>query len=171
MQRLLARYRGAIQALSARTKTPVPSLVASFLILHEVTAIVPFVATFFVAKSYDLGPTLMVETEKFLSSSKNDRGDETWFHKRLTHWTVEGQDWVLKVGRRYSIFGLQASDQADGPHPIPSKVAGDVANALAAYLITKALLPVRVAASLGLSPAFSRRILDPIRKYITRTKK
>jgi len=142
------------------------------LILHEVTAIVPFVATFFIAKSYGLGPSLMAETEKILASTKNDQGEGTWLHHKLSNWTEEGQDWVLRVGRRYSIFGqAEIGQEGSEEASTQTKIAGDVANALAAYLITKTLLPFRIAASLGLSPAFSRRILDPARKFIFRPKK
>lgn len=88
MQRLVNRYRSAIHALSKRTNTPVPSLVASFLILHEVTAIVPFTATFFIAKYYGLGHSLMAGTERLLAS-KGEREKETWLQNKLHNWTDE----------------------------------------------------------------------------------
>jgi len=168
MQRLANKYRSAIHALSKRTNTPVPSLVASFLILHEVTAIVPFTTTFFIAKYYGFGPSLVAEMQ--VLASKDEHGEETWFQNKLHKWNDEGQEWVLRVGRRYSIFGQDASTQGYSESSASSKVAGDVTNALAAYLITKALLPIRLAASLSLAPAFSRRLLDPIRKYLFRSK-
>jgi len=113
----------------------------------------------------------MAETERILAS-KDEQEKETWLQNKLHKWTEEGQEWVLRVGRRYSIFGQDAPTvQGDtDSSSASSKVAGDVANALAAYLITKALLPVRLAASLSLAPAFSRRLLSPIRKYLFRSK-
>jgi hypothetical protein len=141
MRRLLNKYRELIHALSKRTGTPVSSLVTSFLILHEATAVIPFATTFFVAKSFKLGPSILSQAQSILVSTKVEQEEKTWLHKSLDRWTKEGQAWVEKVGHRYEVFGLETNDDE---RPQSSQLAGDVTNALAAYLITKVRLCIHV---------------------------
>jgi len=89
----------------------------------------------------------------------------------------EGECWVGRVGRRYGIWGFEK-----GQRPMADKerereredvasrrIAGDVANAVLAYGITKALLPVRIGLSLYLAPGFSRSVVDPLASTVFRT--
>jgi Hypothetical protein FLILHELTA len=119
--------------LSRRTGTPMSSLVTSFLILHEVTAILPFATIFFAAKSYQVGPSILSQTQRILSATKGGQNEDTWLNVNIDRWTKEGEEWVERVGYKYGIFDVDKG--------VPSShLSGDVANALAAYLLTKVRL-------------------------------
>ncbi|KAF9228430.1 hypothetical protein BS17DRAFT_773701 [Gyrodon lividus] len=156
-----ALYRNALTALSARTGTPLPSLIFSFAVLHELTAIAPLVGVFFTARGLGVGERIV---NQFLDHPKDDQ-PLGWMSRQFTQWADEGEQWAGRVGRRYGIFGFekgQSADQGD-THRLSGKLAGDVANAVLAYGAVKALIPVRIGLSLYLSPAFSRGVVDPIR--------
>ncbi|KAG0701901.1 hypothetical protein DFH29DRAFT_875545 [Suillus ampliporus] len=151
--RRFAPYRNALTAISARTGAPLPSLIFSFAIVHELTAIVPVVGIFYTARSLGAGERV------------GSVDDQSWVNTQLRSWFNEGEQWAGRVGRRYGIFGFekgQLVDQAPTSQ-LGEKLAGDVANAVLAYGAVKALLPVRIGLSLYLTPMFSRAVVEPIR--------
>ncbi|KAJ7782691.1 hypothetical protein B0H16DRAFT_1670986 [Mycena metata] len=151
-----SRYRDTLATIAARTGTPLSSLVLSFGILHEVTAVVPLVGFFYTAKAFGVGETL-VKTLQVPAEH------DTWLAQKYRTWVDDGQHWAARVGRRY---GAAATDQLA---PLNTdRIAGDVANAVAAYACTKAAMPARILVSLGLSPAFARAVIDPTRRGIGR---
>ncbi|KAJ6631600.1 hypothetical protein B0H10DRAFT_1902357 [Mycena sp. CBHHK59/15] len=160
---MVRNYRDALAALAAKTGTPLSSLVLSFGILHEVTAIVPLVGVFYASRALGVG-------ERVVAAVPTERDD--WVSQKCRAWLDEGQQWTGRVGRRYGMFGFDKGQPAlpDDQTPVISeRIAGDVANAVVAYAATKALLPVRIGAALYLSPAFSRAIIDPVRRGVTRS--
>ncbi|KAH7883219.1 hypothetical protein F5I97DRAFT_1903285 [Phlebopus sp. FC_14] len=168
-----APYRNALTVLSARTGTPLPSLIFSFTVLHELTAVVPLVGVFFAARGLGVGERVVNQFARLDDQELADRSTG-WMSTQFKQWVDEGEQWAGRVGRRYGIFGYekgQLAGQTD-EHELSRRLAGDVANAVLAYASVKALMPVRVGLSLYLSPAFSRRIIDPIsRKAIQPFKK
>ncbi|KAJ6497688.1 hypothetical protein C8R45DRAFT_1129844 [Mycena sanguinolenta] len=152
----LSRYRDALAAVSARTGTPLSSLVLSFGILHELTAIVPLVGIFYTARTLGVG-------ERVVASLPTEK--DNWVAQKCSTWVDDGQKWAARVGKRYGVFGFEKG----GLDNINSeRIVGDVANAVVAYAATKALLPVRIGASLYLSPMFSRAVIDPTRRGFVR---
>ncbi|CAE6360997.1 unnamed protein product [Rhizoctonia solani] len=136
-------YVQALRRLSARTGTPLPSLILSFGILHELTAIIPLIGVFFGARALGAGD----KTVELLP----------------TEWVQEGEEWAGRVGRRYGVFGFDKKGK-EKDSAVETKVAiGDVANVVLAYAVVKAILPLRIGLSLWLAPGFSRRVFDPIR--------
>ncbi|KAG2054108.1 hypothetical protein BDR06DRAFT_884835 [Suillus hirtellus] len=160
--RRFAPYRNALTAVSGRTGTPLPSLIISFAILHELTAIVPIVGIFYTARSLNAGERV-VNTVALKRDGSPD--DQYWVNTRLRSWVDEGEQWAGRVGRRYGIFGFEKGKVLDQTQTseLSGKLAGDVANAVLAYGAVKALLPVRIGLSLYLSPMFSRTVVEPIR--------
>ncbi|KAF8548995.1 hypothetical protein OG21DRAFT_1422053 [Imleria badia] len=157
-------YRDALAAISKRTGSPLPSLIVSFAVLHELTAIVPLVGIFYAARGLHVGERVV---NQFTPNAGQPAG---WVACQLSQWVDEGEKWAHRVGRRYGVFGFEKgvpTNHGDGRH-LSGKLAGDVANAVLAYGATKALLPVRIGLSLYLSPAFSRGIVEPIRRTIIR---
>ena len=135
-------YKNALSSLAARTGTPLPSLIISFAVLHEITAVVPLVGLFFGAKYLGVGERLVeymrAETQTDAASSHPLR---TKCAQRVGTWIDEGEVWAERVGRRYGFFGypktlngvrLEPTEGERGPG-----VAGDVANAVFAYTATK----------------------------------
>src|SRR4030081_328378 len=98
----LKPYTAAIQRLSLRTGTPLTSLVISFGILHEVTALVPLVGIYWGAREFGLGNQMAT----YLSLHKASQGDPQtepgaesadtglgggWFNETLRRYTKEGE--------------------------------------------------------------------------------
>ena len=96
-------YKAALDALSARTKTPLPSLVISFGVLHELTAIVPLVTVFYGSRTLGIG-------ERVVSAviDKSDTEDNLGgVRKVVRNWVEEGDAWAARIGRRYGVFGYE----------------------------------------------------------------
>ncbi|KIJ65938.1 hypothetical protein HYDPIDRAFT_174729 [Hydnomerulius pinastri MD-312] len=161
-----APYRNALTALSARTGTPLSSLVVSFAVLHELTAIVPLVGIFFAARGLGVGERIV--NQFTIDEHAQSNAPAGWMTSRVRQWVDEGEQWAGRVGRRYGIFGFDKGQPANQgvSHQLSGKLAGDVANAVLAYGAVKALLPIRIGLSLYLSPAFSRGLVDPIRRKV-----
>lgn len=193
-----AGYQTALKAISARTGTPLPSLVVSFGILHELTAILPIVGLFYASRSFGLGERVvnaMASAEHNGQHSnlvEGERGEgDSWMLQKGQVWIDEGEKWAARVGRRYGMFGFDkrttATSYEEDLKAMKGQIAGDVANVVVAYAATKvthstvqsvsppsprllqALLPLRIGASLYLSPAFSRRAVEPCRQWIMRS--
>ncbi|KAG6828528.1 hypothetical protein H0H92_007656 [Tricholoma furcatifolium] len=130
-------YKAALSALSARTGAPLPSLIISFGILHEVTAIVPLVAVFYGSRTLGIGETVVS------AIVSNPTAEDSFGVKRLVRsWVEEGDAWAGRIGRRYGVFGYEkrtpgASETSTEVSPLSSRLAGDVANAIVAYGVTK----------------------------------
>jgi len=164
-------YKNALGSLAARTGTPLPSLIVSFAILHEITAILPLAGIFFGAKYLGVGERLVesVRAETRTDATSSDQSSTTqWVQGKVGTWIDEGEVWAERVGRRYGVFGYPKTPKGVKFEPTEGErgpgVAGDVANAVFAYTATKALIPARLGVSFYLSPAFSRRVVEPIRK-------
>lgn len=140
-----------------------PSLVISFLILHELTAILPLSVLFGTFHYLGLGAGIvgwiLAESESTLTESQvqhqQQKGEEgKWTTEgaklRLREWIREGEEKAERVGRRYGWFGwekeskeqreerkAQPADTSKGLSVDSLKVSGDVANVAAAYLVVK----------------------------------
>jgi hypothetical protein len=143
---LVEKYKGALTRLSARTGTSVPSLCASFLILHEVTAIIPFIGVFYASRGLGVGEKVV---DMVLDGDSDVAGSQPgWARSKPRQWVEEGGQFAERVGRRYGMFGYEkrSAPQSGIPtaelDPLPAvnlggKVAGDVANAIVAYGVVK----------------------------------
>ncbi|KAK0226238.1 hypothetical protein IW262DRAFT_752932 [Armillaria fumosa] len=159
---MAGRYKVALSAISARTGAPLSSLLVSFAVLHEVTAIASFAGVFCAARAFGVG-------ERVIDAVAADDEPAGWAQLQVKTWVQDGTVWAGRVGQRYGIFGLEKKDSKESPAYLPEHLAGDVANAVFAYGVTKALIPVRIGLSLYLSPASSRMVVDPLRRILTRS--
>ncbi|EAU91664.2 hypothetical protein CC1G_09346 [Coprinopsis cinerea okayama7 len=171
-----AAYSTALQSIAKRTGTPLSSLVLSFGILHEVTAVAPLFIIFYGARTFGVGDRLVQEISEDLNS--HNAGEDgapvdamQWGRRKLATWMDDGYAWTARVGTRYGVFGYekrQSGEKVDieALNQVPGRLAGDVANAVIAYAATKAMFPLRIGLSLYLSPAFSRGIVEPIRTSV-----
>lgn len=139
-----AAYKNALKALSTRTGASLPSLILSFGILHEITAIVPLVGVFYGARTLGIGERV-IKSITYDNLSHSTTTDVHWLREKSRNWVDEGDRWAGRVGRRYGIFGFEkqplgtAALVADSAQ-ISSHVSGDVANAIVAYGVTKVRL-------------------------------
>jgi hypothetical protein len=83
------------------------------------------VGVFYGAKAVGVG-------EGLVGALKSDDSEE-WWKGKAREWIEEGEERVDRVGRRYGWFGYSKGDTREGR----LAVAGDVANAVVAYGVTK----------------------------------
>lgn len=182
-QKLPSRLRGysaALQKISLRTGTSFTSLAVSFAVLHEVTAIVPLVGIYWGAQAFGIGDKM---TKYFTETNASHDANEAQgthdgapvssggkFNETLRRWSAEGEQRVARVGARYGILGFEKGQKVteEDMKALGGRVASEVANGAFAYMVVKALLPVRIGASLYLSPAFARGVLQPITRSLGR---
>lgn len=133
--------------ISARTRTPLPSLVLSFAVLHEITAVIPLVGFFFGAKYVGVGDQVVdlvrnrngapnPETVATVNPS-TDGNSPGWLNTKMGVYLDEGEKWAGRVGRRYGWWGYEKGASADSvpKSELEGRLAGDVANAVAAYAV------------------------------------
>lgn len=153
---LLARFPPLRRLHLLHPSIPLPTLLLSFGVLHEITAIAPAVGLFYGFRSFGGGRSVvdgMIALETTLRGDKPELGQGT-----VEGWLEEGERRVERVGRRYGILGFpkvvkgDASSQTEGTSPATSSLsrnvstlsgkdlAGDVANAVGAYMAVKASL-------------------------------
>lgn len=132
-----APYRNALAAISTRTGSPLSSLILSFAVLHELTAIVPLVGIFYAARGLHVGERVVNQLTR--DDDPDARPQTGWVTSQLSQWVDEGEKWANRVGRRYGMFGLEKGthvDQGNSPR-LSGQLAGDLANAVLAYGATK----------------------------------
>lgn len=158
------------------------SLVVAFVVLHELTALVPLAVLFGAFHYLGAGAALVawIVDETYTTSGSGNGWKDT-----VRNWLREAETKAERVGRRYGLFGWSKEskeerrarktrelDQNEGEEASPvalSKerllVSGDVANAAAAYLAVKALLPLRILISLRLSPFLANQVLGRFKTW------
>ncbi|KAJ3514745.1 hypothetical protein NLJ89_g2192 [Agrocybe chaxingu] len=142
-------YRQNLAAISARTGAPLPSLILSFGILHELTAVVPLVGFFYGARALGIGERVVAAVIEDQQTGRANRPDETflvddaklsWAHQKVRTWVEEGDRWAIRIGRRYGVFGYEKREpgvkddvEEMAKVSLSGHLAGDVANAVFAY--------------------------------------
>ena len=153
----LNRYLPRLSALSTRTGVPLPNLALSFLILHELTALIPLVALFFVFQALGAGAGIVAWVTGLRTVPAGREGNTTkggeinegrWDWRNIVGgWYDEGEKRVGKVGRSYGVLGYEkdqrSADGGDGKEVAAqtgSSAAGKVADAIASYVAVKVSL-------------------------------
>jgi len=173
-------YKHALQAASQRTGTPLPSLLFSFAVLHEITAVVPVVTMFCACRALGAGDAVVkyLKNNDEASTAEGVRGEVL---AKASKYLEEGELTAARFAKRYGLWGADGIDTTKGNETY--NIAGDMADAAVAYGVTKvriggvgnnsqvmlilqALLPLRIAASIYLAPWFSRRAIEPTRLVI-----
>ena len=181
-----------LRSLAARTGVPLPSLALSFLVLHELTALVPLLALFLAFQALGAGAGIVAWIASLSDATHEQSRRGRWDWRALVAgWYEEGQKRVERVGRRYGILGYDRASQTDesargdAEGMSPSRAAEKVADAIAAYVVVKvipfrmrrrwligqALLPLRIGVSIGAAPVFARFALEPMRRIAGRMRK
>jgi seryl-tRNA synthetase len=170
MKRSLDRVRD----LAQRNGSDPASMVASFLILHELTAIVPVVLLFYILGLLGVGDQVM----GWLLDASTEDGrmvqEDGYVHKArvwLRAYIDEGMQRAERYGRRKGWFGFEEGSKVntDASSSLKAQsLAGTFANAVAAYAIVKILLPVRLAACFALTAPFARLCFEPLKHIVRR---
>lgn len=163
--RILSRLPPSLQKYTTRLRGAPFSHVVAFLLLHELTAVVPLVALFGLFHYYaDLVP-LGWMMEHYGEYVRDGVGRfERYFARKGWFGFGKGEeDGVAKKGETVEEKGVLDRWVSDGKYRIVVEVA-------LAYAITKVLLPVRILGSLWATPWFAgvlvriQRILPGRRK-------
>jgi hypothetical protein len=130
--------------------------ITSFLILHEITAVLPL---FGLVAAFHYG--------NWMPELTSGNGEKNAFDEgavRFGRW-LRKKGWVDE-----SDVNTVADHEATGLAPREKERAGVrlVLEFATAYAITKALLPVRLAASVGATPWFARTVLAPTARLARR---
>ncbi|PHH80912.1 hypothetical protein CDD80_5832 [Ophiocordyceps camponoti-rufipedis] len=149
------------QKYATRLRTAPASHIAAFVVLHEVTAIVPLLALFALFHNTTIVPV-------------------DWVAARFAAYTDEGVARMERYFRRKRWFGFQPepSEEVNGPdhehteHAMQRRKDGDrsyriLVDVALAYAVTKVLLPVRILASLLATPWLAR-VITSIRSPLSR---
>lgn len=148
---LLQRHIPGLAQLSQSTNVSLPSLALSFLLLHEITAVVPAIAFYYLFASLGAGAGLVSWLTELGhdESSKNNELEAGWKHW-IRDWYQEGVTRVDRIGRKYGVLGYEKQnaekDGTAGPmQDLTIKTTGagaaeKVANAVAAYVLVKVSL-------------------------------
>lgn len=131
-----------LRALASRTGVPLPSLALSFLILHELTALIPLILFYFIFQALGAGGGIVAWIASLASDIKE--GGEGWDWRSLVgRWYEEGQKRVERAGRLYGILGYDQMSKpelgGDKLEVKASTAAEKVADAIAAYIVVKVL--------------------------------
>jgi hypothetical protein len=138
-----------------------------------------------------------VEDESGVSTERGSAEIEGGWKRLVRRWYDEAELKIEKIGSRYGTFGYEKRDEsvkasrgedesvAGALLKKDKSTGGTVANAISAYVVVKvrskettpsfkadeeALMPVRVAASIALAPAFARFALSPIQRLYMRAR-
>ncbi|RXK42102.1 hypothetical protein M231_00459 [Tremella mesenterica] len=206
----LSKARSELLKLSKHTGAPISSLILSFGILHEVTAIIPLylfyrlfqffgVGVGVVGFVLGLGDTSVVVVEQDyemndeenggmekvkvvenVNSEKNGiegKGKSSW-RELVLNWYDEAERRVDRLGKKYGVLGYDNHTLEDeeigrgydlgSGEGVREGTSDKVTNAIAAYVVVKALAPLRIAISLALTPSFARIALNPIQRFLLR---
>lgn len=172
-QSRLKRALVRVRSIARRNGTDAPTMVASFLILHELTAIVPLMLMFYVFGALGVGTAvlhwLLGDTEEMAKESQHDAKSVA---SRFRAWARIKEERFERYCRRKGYLGFEKQDAAtiDGAMDLGNSnyLAGSFANMVAAYILVKALLPIRIGASVALAGPFSRTVLEPLKNLLRR---
>jgi len=174
-------YRDALHKVSLRTGQPFPSLVLSFAILHELTAIAPFVGIFFISRALGMGEKVagMLQEHDPQPGVAHNGAIEGYLRDK---WR-EGGEFGARLGSRYGWFGFEKGKMPTEEEKalMRKTMASDLANVMFTYVSVKvcpnslyqylllnralyleALLPLRIGTSMYFAPAFSRTFIRPV---------
>ncbi|KAL4870259.1 hypothetical protein BDV12DRAFT_166469 [Aspergillus spectabilis] len=156
-QSRLRRLNGRLPSFLRAYTTPLLGAPAthatSFLILHEITAIVPL---FGLVAAFHYGGWL----PDFTAYSGFEEGT-----RRFGNW-LRKKGWVEDVDAQEVVEGMSTNAGIATATATEKEGVRLVLEFATAYAVTKALLPLRITASVWATPWFARVILGPIGKGV-----
>ena len=129
-------YKDALRRISSRTGTPLPSLLASFIVLHEITAVVPFFSAFYTFRYFRAGEIALNKIEELSQNAHSTRLLDRAV-VQANDWMKDGEAWVCRVGSRYGVWGIEKRDPSGSRGEEFSRIGGAAADAMLAYVVTK----------------------------------
>lgn len=156
------RYLPRLQDLSKRTGVPLSSLAVSFLVLHELTAVLPVIGFYSLFSSLGTGQGIIEWLNRTTVNGTEEEGkEEGGWQGVVKGWYDEGQGKVGRVGRRYGLWQDDPVMEREGLSTETSRAGEGVANAVAAYVVVKVcpITPVSVEIlTAGIAPSENRSL-------------
>jgi seryl-tRNA synthetase len=153
-----------VKRMAEERGTDAASMVVSFLILHELTAIIPLILIFYLLGFFGVGEQVM---NWLLQVSEDDSSARQWLRGKIN----EGMQRAESYGRKKGFFGFEAHSSGEiRATATTSMLVGTFANVVAAYAITKALFPLRIGACIALAAPFARVFIEPVKRVILKTR-
>ncbi|KAK3327603.1 hypothetical protein B0T19DRAFT_441568 [Cercophora scortea] len=149
-ERILSRLPASLQKYTIQLRDAPVSHVVAFLILHEITAVVPLFGLFGVFHYTDFVP-IGYMLENYGGYVREGVGRfERYFTKKgwFGFGSVEEENAMAAIGDAEDDTVLRRWESSDGKYKFVVEVA-------LAYALTKVLLPVRILASVGATPWFA----------------
>lgn len=142
------RAKAQVRALAARTGADPAPLLAAFLLLHELTAIVPLFVFAFLLTVLGAGDAILEWVDATLQSIMPSE------NARFYAWIDRGRKMATRMCSRCDaiLHGQEGAPMA----------AAWFTSLTAAYVLVKLFLPVRIAASLALTPVTARTLIMPL---------
>lgn len=163
----LQRALTQVRSIARKNGTDAPTMIASFLVLHELTAIVPLVIMFYLFGALGVGTAVL----DWLLGDGNEATEES-LGSRFRAWARIKEERFERYCRKKGYLGFEKQDveQINAASDLgkTGQLAGSFANMVAAYIIVKALLPVRIGASIALAGPFSKAVLEPLKRMLGR---
>ncbi|PFH60089.1 hypothetical protein XA68_11477 [Ophiocordyceps unilateralis] len=157
IDRLASKLPARWQKHATRLRNAPVSHVAAFLILHEITAVVPLLALFALFHYTAVVPVEWVAgrfaayTDEGVARAERYFRRKDWFGFRAEEGEAKGKEEGDNPGQDHTKLAIKRWERGDGGYQILVEVA-------LAYAVTKALLPLRIVASLLATPWFARVI-------------
>ncbi|KAK0383631.1 hypothetical protein NLU13_9542 [Sarocladium strictum] len=156
IDRITSKLPRRLQKYTSRLRGAPVSHLVSFLILHELTAIVPLFAFFGLFHYTDLVPTAYITKHFGTYVDAGITRFERYFRRK--QWFGFNQE----DGREGQFIGQEASEQEKATHAeeVMRRSEGDgkykiLTEVALAYAITKAALPIRIIGSVWATPWFA----------------
>ncbi|SPO32581.1 related to mitochondrial seryl-tRNA synthetases [Ustilago trichophora] len=170
-QSRLQRALTQVRSIARKNGTDAPTMVASFLILHELTAIVPLIMLFYVFGALGVGTAVL----QWLLGPAQDLAEEKGQNlvmSRFRAWARAKEERFERYCRKKGYLGFEKEDveTMDATKDVgkANQLAGSFVNMVAAYILVKALIPVRIGASVAWAGPFSRSVLEPLKGMMRR---
>lgn len=141
------RARAQLRALAARTGADPAPLIMAFLLLHELTAILPLFLIAAALAATGAGDAMLHAL------------DSVW-QTYVPHDNEAWQSWLAKGQKVATRLNTKMHDWLPGAQDTSASVW--ITSFTAAYVAVKLLLPLRVAASVALAPVTARTLLMPL---------
>lgn len=113
-------YMPRLNALASRTGVPLPSLIVSFAVLHELTAILPLLGLFWGFQVTGAGGRIIkgikeLAVEEHQQDAHQEEGSKSGWsgmaRKKLVEWVIEGETRVDRIAAKYGWFGYDKGKQ------------------------------------------------------------
>lgn len=154
--RALQDYRAKLEARAAQLGTDPAALVVAFVLLHELTAIVPLFGLAALIAALGAADWLLDTLAAWSDRLAPTAESPSMLGHKIHAWITSGTKMAARMCSRCDAYLASPTEHPSSP------VAVWLASLTAAYVVVKLALPLRIAACFAWSPALARRVVTPV---------